>query len=243
MTSPPPPAAAPPPPLSPGRTALFGLLVLAVTGITQQLAMAALAAARGQPEAAAARADGLAYTIGILAGTITGGTTLALLVRRAPRATLALTRPRPSELVGWLLVEIAAIAAIDAGTRLLGKPAVPAEYVEALRSAGSLPLLALALCVAAPVFEELFFRGFLLGNLAASRLGTWGAITVVSLLFSAVHGPTDAWSAITVLFSALVLAAARVRTGSTIPGIAMHALGNAKVIVHVALVAGSSAAQ
>lgn len=225
-------------PYSAGRTALWGLVVLFVTGASQQLALLGIAHARGAPQGAGARADGLAFALSIVASALTGGTALWLVVRRAPREALALVAPRARQVAVWALVEVAVIAAIDLAAYALHQDLVSKEYVESYRSAGSVPLLAFALVGVAPVFEELFFRGFLFGGFARTRLGVPLAVATTSLLFTLVHGPTDAWSGATVLLSALVLAAARVKTGSTAPGVAMHALGNAKVLAHIALVAG-----
>ena len=50
---------------------------------------------------------------------------------------------------------------------------MPAVWAQTYASAGSLPLLLLALVVVAPIFEETLFRGFLFRGLAASREVLW----------------------------------------------------------------------
>jgi membrane protease YdiL (CAAX protease family) len=72
--------------------------------------------------------------------------------------------PTPRDVAIAIAALAVAIAAADAITFALGKDLVPAFQIELHRTAreeGSLPWLWLAIIVAAPVGEELLFRGFM----------------------------------------------------------------------------------
>jgi hypothetical protein len=78
--------------------------------------------------------------------------------------------------------------------------------------------------VAAPVVEEIGFRGLLFGALRA-RLGLPAAAAASALAFAALHG-YGAAGFLTVLTSGILWAWAFERSGSLLPGIAAHAANN-----------------
>lgn len=90
------------------------------------------------------------------------------------------------------------------------------------------PLSALAIVAAvvvvAPLTEEVLFRGLLLPGIA-ERYGAPLALGLTSLTFGLVHGEPGAIVYASV--AGLVLGAVALRTGSTLPAIAMHAATNA----------------
>src|SRR5260370_238343 len=82
----------------------------------------------------------------------------------------------------WGLVALAqGLLGIDAGSK-----AVAAAY-RAAKLAGMLAALWLAVVIAAPVSEELLFRGFLHRGWAPSWLGIAGTIILTSALWAALH--------------------------------------------------------
>lgn len=92
------------------------------------------------------------------------------------------------------------------------------------RDATSAYLLGVVAIVAAPLMEELFFRGFLYPVLR--RLGTAFAVLATALAFAIVHGTQYgwAWQAMLVMFIVgLVLTTARARSGSVAVSFLMHA--------------------
>jgi membrane protease YdiL (CAAX protease family) len=133
---------------------------------------------------------------------------------------------RMGQLALWGLLTLLLAAALDALTHFSGRPIVGPFMEDAYRTAGFLPLLIVALIVAAPVFEETFFRGFLYRGLAASWLGTVGAVVVTSLVFASIHVQYDVFGMATVLAMGLFMGAARARTGSVYLTILLHALLN-----------------
>jgi hypothetical protein len=78
------------------------------------------------------------------------------------------------------------------------------------------------LCVAAPVAEELFFRGLVHGSLR--RFGVPLATVASAAIFAAVHFVPAAFPVLFVVGA--ILAILYERTGSLIPGIVVHALIN-----------------
>lgn len=83
-------------------------------------------------------------------------------------------------------------------------------------------LLFISVCIVAPIFEELLFRGLILSTL--KRFGNMFAIIITSLLFGLAHGNLP--QSIPVFFFSLVLCYVVLRTNSLIPSITIHMLNN-----------------
>jgi membrane protease YdiL (CAAX protease family) len=220
-------------PLSPGKTALWALAVLVVVGAVNTLVQLALASAAGPNNL---RDDATTFSLGLILGSLAGATLLLWILRaRGPRRYLALTAPRPVHFALWIAITAITIPATVALGVHLGHPAIPTAWQATFDSAGSPRLLAFALVLVAPLFEESYFRGFLHRGLAASRLGPPGAILIIAVLFTLVHFPEDLWTASVGLVNALLLGLARAHTGSLVPGIAIHAILNGTVLVQLSL--------
>ncbi|HET9980610.1 MAG TPA: CPBP family intramembrane glutamic endopeptidase [Ktedonobacterales bacterium] len=84
----------------------------------------------------------------------------------------------------------------------------------------------------APFCEEVFFRGFLFGGLL-ERMSFWPAALLSAFLFGLAHGDIGSFAVLFVF--GLVLAFIRWRTGSTWPGIVLHAANNATAAVAIIL--------
>ena len=140
------------------------------------------------------------------------------------------------------MVAVAAVAPIPLPlpTRRVGEPE-RVIFEGALDTGLELALVAFVICVGAPLFEELFFRGLVQGRLV-ERLGAAPGIAVTSLLFGAAHlvawqGPWTFAFAWAVAAGGLVLGLMRHVSGQLGAPIAAHAFFNGQVLLIVALVA------
>jgi uncharacterized protein len=95
-------------------------------------------------------------------------------------------------------------------------------------------LLWLNLIVAAPILEEMYFRGFLLKGFAISFVGPVAAIGLTSILWAAAHIQYGLPVIAAIFAQGLVLGAARLHTGSLLVPIAIHAANNLFAIIEVA---------
>jgi membrane protease YdiL (CAAX protease family) len=145
-------------------------------------------------------------------------------------------RPRPwhfglrgARLGHALGVMAAAAAAFIAFAAIYGavvQPDNPQTVVEDLGVDRSTELLvagAFVVIFVAPICEELFFRGFVFRVLRL-RMSFWPAAVLSGVLFGVVHPPLVVMPVLAVLGVAFCWVYER--TGSLIPGIAMHALNN-----------------
>jgi hypothetical protein len=118
---------------------------------------------------------------------------------------------------------------------LLREPIVPPFMQQAYRSASPRWILWLAVGVAAPVLEEIFFRGFVFAGLAATRLRWIGAAIITAALWAGIHVQYD-WVGILIIFAlGLLLGAVRAMTGSTLLTIWLHCLVNFIATVEAAI--------
>jgi uncharacterized protein len=117
----------------------------------------------------------------------------------------------------------------DLLSRALGREVAPGFMGDVLKSAqadGALWLLVIAFCVAAPISEELFARGFLYRGWSESRLGPRGAILLSSIAWTSLHLQYD-WFFFGEVFSiGLLFGYIRYRSGSTWLTILLHGLNN-----------------
>ena len=91
--------------------------------------------------------------------------------------------------------------------------------------------------IAAPLFEETFFRGFLLPSLT-KYFSTWQAILLSSVLFAVVHLSLSEVIPLTVLGT--ILAFVYTRTQNLMASILLHALWNAGMLLTLFFLGGTS---
>jgi hypothetical protein len=126
----------------------------------------------------------------------------------------------------------------DVVSRATGREVEPGFMGEVLKSArvdGALWLLVVAFCVAAPVTEEFFARGFLYRGWSESFLGPVGAILLSSLVWTVLHLQYD-WFFLGEVFSiGLWLGFLRYRSNSTWLTVVLHGLNNLAAVVQTFL--------
>jgi len=108
------------------------------------------------------------------------------------------------------------------------------DMVLAARAAGALPLLAIALVVAAPLCEELAFRGFLFHTLEV-KFGATAAIVVTTLGWTALHVQYGLAGLMVVFGSGLLLGIVRRYSGSLYLTMILHAMWNGASLVSAML--------
>lgn len=130
----------------------------------------------------------------------------------------------------------------DTLSRATGREVEPGFMGEVLRSArddGALPLLLLAFCVAAPVTEEFFARGFLYRGWSESVLRVPGAIVLSSLVWTGLHLQYN-WYFLGEVFSiGLLLGYLRYRSNSTWLTIILHGLNNLAAVIQTIVLTSS----
>jgi CAAX protease family protein len=126
----------------------------------------------------------------------------------------------------WLLVMIVFIAIIDTLSVIFGRDIVPEYMLSAYTSTEKIWMLWFALIIAAPIFEELFFRGFLFSGISSSFIGPIGAVIIISIMWAAIHVQYDLYDISTIFVSGLILGFARIKTGSVLLTIGLHSFIN-----------------
>jgi hypothetical protein len=143
--------------------------------------------------------------------------------------------PTKREWVQWLLILAAFMFLSDGISLLLHQPVVPPFMIDAYKTASSLPTLLFAIVVVAPIFEEIFFRGFLFQGIRASRLGPLGAIGITSLFWAAIHLQYDIYGITTVFALGLLFGIARLKTDSIHLLMVMHSMVSLMATIETAL--------
>ncbi|MBI2336350.1 MAG: CPBP family intramembrane metalloprotease [Deltaproteobacteria bacterium] len=126
----------------------------------------------------------------------------------------------------WQITLIAYLVCSEYGMQKLGFPVVH-EFMETIyKNAGSLLLLWIALIIAAPLLEELVFRGLLYQGIATTRLAVPGAIIIPALLWALTHFQYHGIFMGIILGGGILLGLARWHTGSTLATLGLHASWN-----------------
>jgi membrane protease YdiL (CAAX protease family) len=139
---------------------------------------------------------------------------------------LGLRRFRPSAAL-WMLAAVGAYLLFAiAYTLLVGEP----EQEDIAESFGSVPVQILLIAVAAPISEEVCFRGMLFGGLR-ERWPRIPAALLAGLIFGALHALTGLSAVPPLIFFGFVLCLLYERTGSIVPGIILHVLNNSVALI------------
>lgn len=148
---------------------------------------------------------------------------------------LALRAPAP----GWWVLPLALVplflgTAAWTGILLAWKPTAVEQdlrpFLQLLNGNMRWPILA-AICIGAPLSEELLFRGFLFSGLAKSRIGVVGAALVTTLLWTSLHAGYTLFGLVEVLGIGFYLSWLLVRTGSLWVTMFCHGVYNTVVAV------------
>ena len=153
---------------------------------------------------------------------------LLLYLRRTPsiKQHLALIPVSMKTMIGWIVLAILLVIISDQVTTYLGRPIVPDVIVEAYRTAYIIPLFWFAVVIGAPLFEEVFFRGFLFEGFNRSWLGVPGTVLLTTLIWTIIHLQYDTYELSLVFSLGIFLAIARVRTRSLYVPLTLHAIMN-----------------
>ena len=229
-------------------TALWGLFIFAALFVGQIAVVAWFVLRREGPIDLAAAihvvGGGLTISLSVIMGlpAVLAALWFAIRLSRTPFVDyLAL---RGTSWINFLIGAVALGALImgwDLLSRAAGREVAPGFMIDVLKSAradGALWLLVIAFCVAAPVSEELFARGFLYRGWSASFLRPTGAIVLSSLVWTALHLQYD-WFFFGEVFSiGLLLGYLRYRFHSTWLTIFVHGLNNFAAVVQSIWLAG-----
>ncbi len=127
-----------------------------------------------------------------------------------------------SSAVVWMGVSIAAyLAFATVYVTLVGAP----EQEDIADAFGSLPFQIFLIAIAAPISEEIFFRGMLFGGLRR-RMPMVVAALISAVVFGGLHAFTGISAVPPLIAFGFILALLYEKTGSIVPGILLHALNN-----------------
>jgi membrane protease YdiL (CAAX protease family)/uncharacterized RDD family membrane protein YckC len=143
--------------------------------------------------------------------------------RRGIRDTLerlGLRRFKPSAF-GWMGVAVVAYLVIATICFVIINP----HQQDIAQDFGPVPLQIVMIAIAAPISEELSFRGFLFGGLR-SRLPAIAAALISGALFGALHAPGGIGVVPQLIAFGAILSLLYEKTGSIVPGLLLHMLNN-----------------
>jgi uncharacterized protein len=96
-------------------------------------------------------------------------------------------------------------------------------------------VLCISILIAAPLSEEMFFRGFMFKGFQSSFLGPTGAIIITASLWAAIHPQYEFYGMIAIWCLGILLATARQMTGSLWIPLCIHILNNLCATVQVVI--------
>lgn len=229
-------------------TALWGLFIFAMMFVGQAAVLAWFILRREGPvdlgSAIHIVGNGLTISLSVIMGlpAVLGALWLAIRISRTPFIDYLALRG-----TSWknFLIGAAALVVLVIGWDLLSRavgrnitPGFMGDVLTSARTDGALWLLVIAFCVAAPVSEEFFARGFLYRGWSESFLGPVGAILLSSMVWTALHLQYD-WFFFGEVFSiGLLLGYLRYRFHSTWLTVVVHGLNNLAAVIQTMVIAG-----
>lgn len=138
---------------------------------------------------------------------------------------LHLTSPPLIIFLRWLGIMLLVIVGLEL-SYIFFERSTPDFMTKVYTSSNNLPLLWAAVIIAAPLFEEFLFRGFLLEGIRQTKVGVNGAIVLTSASWAVIHLQYESFEIITIFLIGIVLGIAKVKSRSLFIPITMHMLMN-----------------
>jgi membrane protease YdiL (CAAX protease family) len=151
-----------------------------------------------------------------------GAATVREVLRR-----LGVRRFKPSTALKWTLAAIGAYLLFAVAYSLL---IVVPEQEDIVDGFGPVPVQILLIVIAAPISEELCFRGMLFGGLR-ERLPRLAAALIAATIFGALHALTGITAVPPLIAFGFLLALLYEKTGSVVPCILLHMLNNSVALL------------
>lgn len=127
----------------------------------------------------------------------------------------------------WMAASVGAYFLFAALYSILITPPEQDDIAEAF---GPLPVQIVLIAIAAPLAEELLFRGFLFGGLR-ERLPRWPAALIAGAIFGSLHALTGISAVPQLIAFGVILCLLYEKTGSIWPPIILHVLNNSAALL------------
>lgn len=145
---------------------------------------------------------------------------------RVALSQLGVRRFRPGA-IKWMFAAIGVYLLFAiAYTAVFGQP----EQKDIAEEFGTVPVQILLIVVAAPISEEVCFRGFLYGGLR-ERWPRLPAALLAGAIFGALHALTGISAVPPLMAFGVILCLLYEKTGSIVPGILLHMLNNSVALI------------
>lgn len=184
---------------------------------------------------------GLITSLSIIASAVIGGGFVLLMIRARGRAGIAEYLGLRRFSVRTAAVAVAATAGIIAFTALVSvflDRSTAGVDLDMYGTSVWPALLWIAVVLVGPLFEEVFFRGFLFEGFRQSRVGAVGAIALTSVGWAMLHIQYNLIGMGEILVMGIVMGIVRLKTGSLWSTIIIHVLNNFIALLLIALAAG-----
>ena len=212
---------------------LFGLVT--VVTVILQVFVADWLGSTTDP--AALMGEGRLICIASIAGGLAGIGAVAGLVRLRGRGLLrdylALHPVGWRSFLVWLVLTATAVLLYHLFAWVAEPQNVAGYYLQIYEGTPYPVLFWLAIVVVAPLFEEIFFRGFMYRGLAGSRLGVPGAIAITAAIWAVIHSQYQPMLMGVVFVLGLFFGIARWRSGSVLMTSGLHMAFNAVAVLEI----------
>jgi membrane protease YdiL (CAAX protease family) len=222
----------------PWATLGFGLVVGIVSLVTQGILVVPFVIAKITSDSTLSPlqlvetliSDGLFLSIAIIASSIVCVGLILVIIKIRRRATIAeylgLRRITKKTILILLAIATGIIVLSDILTLILGKPLSPEFMVSAYNTSIWPALFWIAVVIFAPLFEEVFFRGFMFVGFSQSRIGVVGTIGLTALIWALMHVQYDVYTIAGIFVLGILLGIIRFKTDSLWSPLLMHVFIN-----------------
>ena len=231
----------------PWATAGLGLVIGVFFLITQSLVVVAFFIARYMQDLEfdllqitnQLLADGnLLSAATIASAVVCGGLTLVMVKARRGETIaeyLALKPVSKKAVLIMLTITIGFILLTSGVNYFLRRPPDSDFLADAYRNMTFTPFFWIAMVIFAPIFEEIFIRGFLFIGFRQSRIGPVGTIILTALIWAPLHIQYGFFQIVFIFILGIVLGIVRYKTDSLLSPLIIHTLNNLLAMVMVAL--------